>query len=79
MWLDWARDEIWSLRWVAYCRSFARKKRELATRLAIGQRVAARLVEAGTRVDRAAAEAIMVVDVVGVSDWWTEVTDRMPG
>lgn len=79
MWLDWARDEIWSLRWVAYCGSLKRKKVELATRLAIARRIARRLVRKKVRRDRAVAEALMVVDVVGVSDWWIEVTNRMPG
>ena len=32
---------------------------------------------AHTRADRAAAEAVMMVEVVGESDFWTEVKDRM--
>jgi len=50
---------------------------ELATRLAIGEDICARLRKTGARADRAAAEAVMMVELVGESDFWTEVKDCM--
>ncbi|UCH29514.1 MAG: hypothetical protein JSV06_00405, partial [Myxococcales bacterium] len=56
---------------------FALARAELATRLAIAEDICARLRSAGARADRAAAEAVMMVEVAGESDYWTEVKDRM--
>ena len=73
---DWLSDEVWSLRW-AEDYHFALARAELATRLAIAEDICARLRGSGSRADRAAAEAVMMVEVVGESDYWTEVKDRM--
>ncbi len=73
---DWVADEIWSLKW-AEDYDFALARQELATRLTIAEDICTRLREAGTRADRAAAEAVMIVEVVGESDFWTEVKDCM--
>jgi hypothetical protein len=73
---DWIADEIWSLKW-AEDYHFALARTELATRHKIAEDVCARLREAGVRADRAAAEAVMLVEVVGESDFWVEVKDRM--
>jgi hypothetical protein len=69
-------DEVWSLKW-ADDYDFDLARRELATRLMIGEDICARLERVGARTDRAAAEAVMMVEVVGESDFWTEVKDRM--
>jgi hypothetical protein len=50
---------------------------ELATRLTIAEDICTRLRGSGARADRAAAEAVMMVEIVGESDFWTEVKDRM--
>ena len=71
---DWIADEIWSLKW-AEDYDFALARQELATRLTIAEDICARLREGGARADRAAAEAVMMVEVVGESDFWTEVKD----
>jgi len=73
---DWVADEVWSLKW-AEDHHFALARAELATRVAVADDIADRLEETGARADRAAAEAIMMVEVVGESDFWTEVKDRM--
>ncbi len=73
---DWLADEVWSLKW-ADDYNFNLARTELATRLAIGEDICARLEGSGARLDRAAAEAVMMVEVVGESDFWTEVKDRM--
>ncbi|MFZ1865798.1 MAG: YkgJ family cysteine cluster protein [Polyangiales bacterium] len=73
---DWLADEVWSLKW-AEDHHFALARAELATRLAIGEDICARLRKGGARADRAAAEAVMMLEVVGESDYWTEIKDRM--
>lgn len=73
---DWIADEVWSLKW-AEDHNFAVARAELATRLAIAERISAFLRDAGARADRASAEAVMMLEVVGESDFWTEIEDRM--
>lgn len=73
---DWIADEVWSLKW-AEDHNFAVARAELATRLAIAERISALLRDAGARADRASAEAVMMLEVVGESDFWTEIEDRM--
>lgn len=73
---DWLADEVWSLKW-ADDYNFELARTELATRLTIGEDICARLRASGSRADRAAAEAVMIVEVVGESDFWTEVKDCM--
>ena len=73
---DWLADEIWALKW-AEDHHFALARAELATRLAVAEDICRRLRSSGLRADRAAAEAVMMVEVVGESDYWTEVKDRM--
>ena len=73
---DWIADEIWSLKW-AEDYDFGVARQELATRLAIADDICTRLRADGARADRAAAEAVMMVELVGESDFWTEVKDCM--
>jgi hypothetical protein len=73
---DWISDEIWSLKW-AEDYDFSLARHELATRLTIAENICTRLRDSGLRADRAAAEAVMLVEVVGESDFWTEIKDCM--
>ncbi len=73
---DWLADEVWALKW-AEDYHFALARAELATRLVIADDICARLRGQGARADRAAAESVMMVELVGESDFWTEVKDRM--
>lgn len=70
---DWLADEIWALRWSPYG-SLARARKELATRLAVARRIAGWLEIDNPRRDNvSAAEAIMIVDVIGSTDSWQAV------
>lgn len=73
---DWVADELWSLRW-AESITFARFKTELTTRLAIAEDIGARLMASGLRPDRAAAEAVCIIETVSESDHWSEVVELM--
>jgi Fe-S-cluster containining protein len=73
---DWIADEIWSLKW-AEDYSFVLARTELTSRLTIAEDICQRLRRSGARADRAAAEAVMMLEIVGESDFWTEVKDRM--
>ena len=72
----WLADELWGMTW-AVDRSLYRTLVDMATRHAIAQRVAERLEETGVRPDAAAAEGIMIVDVLGASEPWGRVVARM--
>jgi hypothetical protein len=70
-------DAIWSLFWTDHC-TLKSVRHELATRLSVGLAIATRLREDGVRADRAAAEAVVVLDLVGTSDWWLAAIQQMP-
>jgi hypothetical protein len=73
---DWVADEIWSLEWTEVGH-FARKRLELATRLVVAEHIVGRLLGEGLRPDRAAAEAVMVAELVGDSDHWADITEKI--
>lgn len=62
-------DEIWSLRWAEEF-DFATCRAELATRVAIARGLARRIVRVGARRDRAMAEAITAIELLGESAAW---------
>jgi Fe-S-cluster containining protein len=76
MYGSWLADELWSMVW-AVDMSLYRALADMAARYQIAQRVAARLEQAGTRPDLAAAEGIMIVDVLGASEPWGRVVQSM--
>jgi hypothetical protein len=70
---DWLADDLWSMRWTHWG-SLARARREWATRLAIARRIAAWLDISSPKQDNiSAAEAVMIVDVIGTTDPWERV------
>ncbi len=70
---DWLADELWSMRWTHYG-SLARARAEWATRLAIARRIAGWLDISTPKQDNvSAAEAVMIVDVIGTTDPWDKV------
>lgn len=69
---DWMADEIWSLQWTLFG-SFARGRYDLATRLALARILADRLGAVGLVPVRAAAEALMIVDVITHAQHWYPV------
>lgn len=75
---DWMADEIWSMRWTRFG-SLARARVELATRLAIARRIAGWLdISTPRRENISAAEAVMIVDVIGTTDPWEKVQEAIP-
>lgn len=74
---DWVADEIWSLEWNSEA-GWEVARVELATRLAVARDVAHRLQsDHALGPGRAAAEALMIVELVGESDFWSEVVERI--
>jgi len=70
---DWLADELWSMRWTHYG-SLARARTEWATRLAIARRIAGWLdITTPLKDNVSAAEAVMIVDVIGTTDPWERV------
>jgi hypothetical protein len=70
---DWLADELWSMRWTHYG-SLARARAEWATRLAIARRIAGWLdISTPLQDNISAAEAVMIVDVIGTTDPWEMV------
>lgn len=77
MYNDWLADVIWSFEWTDHG-TFARARRESATRLAMAQAIAAALTRKGVRADRAAAEALMIIEDIGTTEAWEAVVALMP-
>ena len=74
---DWIADEIWSLSF-AESSSFDVCRAELATRLAVARFLAQRFrEEARLEPGRSAAEAVSVVELVGDSEYWDAIVDRI--
>ena len=61
---DWVADVLWSLEW-AFLGTFAQARRDLATRVDVARRIARELPG---RADRTMAEAIAVVELVGMGE-----------
>ncbi len=74
---DWLADELWSMRWTRFG-SLARARAEWATRLAVARRIAGWLdISNPLRDNVSAAEAVMIVDVIGTSDPWERAQDAI--
>lgn len=70
---DWLADEVWALRWTPFG-SLAKARAELATRLAVARRIGGWLdISNPTSDNVSAAEAVMIVDVIGSTDSWESV------
>jgi hypothetical protein len=73
---DWVADAIWTLEW-AFRGPFTLARAELSTRAAMARWIAARIGAEGARPDRSMAEALLVVELVGLSDPWTALWARV--
>lgn len=73
---SWIADDLWSMSW-AVDSTLYRHLADAAARLVLARRIAARLESVGARADLAAAEAVMIVDVLGASDPWIWVARRL--
>ncbi len=69
---DWVSDVLWSLPF-AHEGSLASTVIELSVRAEIASGLAATLVRAGVRGDRAMAEAVLVVEIGGAVPLWRDV------
>jgi hypothetical protein len=74
---DWLGDLLWSLDWVFSVGSFEGGKRELASLYVVADAIARRLVRAGVRKDRAAAEAVMIAEIGRQSEAWERVQNAL--
>ena len=74
---DFLADGIWSFDWLGYG-SFARGRYELATRLAVADSIGKQLIKQKVRSDRAYAEALLIIELVGITEHWEEVAPLMP-
>ncbi|MET0287221.1 MAG: hypothetical protein ABW352_22240 [Polyangiales bacterium] len=70
---DWLADLLWSMDWVFSTRSFHAGRREMATLYSIALTITKRLMRAKVRGDRAAAEAITIVELARQSGAWEKV------
>jgi len=70
---DWLADLLWSMDWVFATGSFHAGRRELATVYTLARALTDRLIRARTRPDRAAAEAITIVELARQSGAWERV------
>lgn len=77
MYADFVADFVWGLEWTYAC-SFAQLRLELVTRLAVARTFMRALTLAGARPDRACAESIAMIEVVGVSAAWAAIAARLP-
>lgn len=76
---DWAQDVLWSLSWTAHG-PLDTALSELATRLLVAVEICRRLIGEGAREDRAAAEAVLIVELAGELPLWESVMAAMrPG
>ena len=73
---SWLADYLWAMSWSAEATVY-QAKADMVARYALAQRITERLHKTGTRVDLAAAEAIMIVDTVGASDPWEWVLKQL--
>lgn len=74
---DWLADLLWSLDWVFSTSSFQAGLRELATLYSVASLITQRLTRARLRPDRAAAEAVMVVELARQSGAWERVQQAL--
>jgi len=71
---EWVAESIWSMAW-AEASTFHVTRHDLAIRSAVAWEIARTLLAEGVRPDRAGAEALTVVELVGTSDWWGDVVE----
>lgn len=77
---DWLADAVWSMDW-SLVASLETGRAELVTRWFVARRIAEKLRSIGVREDRAAAEGVTVVEIVGASGLWQSIlrsSDRVP-
>ena len=74
---DWVADQIWSLDWVFAIGDLRGGLKELSLLHGVAQTIASRLARGRVRGDRAAAEAVMIVELVREGGVWEEVQQAL--
>lgn len=74
---DWLADQIWSLDWVFTTGDLRAGLKELALLYGVAKLIADRLKRARVRADRAAAEAVMIAELVREGGVWEEVQQAL--
>jgi hypothetical protein len=79
---DWIADELWGFRWLPWG-PFDVARAELATRLAVARLIQRRIQREDVREDQAAAEAVMICELISEGNEWpravsTIATDPSP-
>lgn len=69
---DWAADALWSIDW-AQVASLKTGRADLVTRATVARTITEKLRRSGVRADRAAAEAVMIVEIAAASGLWGSV------
>jgi Fe-S-cluster containining protein len=73
---SWLADYLWAMSWSADGTAY-QAMANMAARYALARRLTDRLHKTGTRMDLAAAEAIMIVDTLGASEPWEWVQKQL--
>lgn len=73
---DWVADAIFGLDWIERG-TFRAARADLATRISVARDIVERLCAAGVREDRAAAEAVSIVELAGASPLFRGVVAGM--
>lgn len=73
---DWVADEIWSLEWNSE-RGFDIAKRELLARVILARKIASWIQRDGASKGRAMAEAVMIIELIGESDFWEDLVSAI--
>ena len=73
---DWIADELWGFRWLSWG-PFDVARAELATRLAAARVIQRRIQREDVRDDQAAAEAVMVCELISEGSEWPRAVSRI--
>lgn len=73
---DFVLDQVWAVHWIDEF-PFQNFRAELATRVRLFQQLHTWLVADGLRPDQAAAEAILIVELGGSTDWWLDIARQV--
>ena len=73
---DFVLDQLWAMHWFDEF-PFQHFRAELATRVRLFDQLYGWLVADGLRPDQAAAEAILIVELGGSTDWWLDIARQV--
>jgi hypothetical protein len=73
---DWIADEIWMFRWLDWG-PFDVARAELATRLKIARQMQSRIELEGVSAQQAAAEAVMICELICEAEEWPKVVGQI--